>query len=394
MVGNKSKITFITNADFPYGKSGENFTRNIALGLSENNAEVQVVRYRGRMFNFKNDLSIPCQNYLFRRQPKNSLLKGFQILLNVLYTPFFVLSKKISGKDQVFIIFALKYSYELLPFLLSCRICRIPIYQVIADHYTSEKIVPIWWKKPKYFSYLFQRKFLDRYFDGIVVLSNFLRLQAIKNKVHPEKVLLIPHFIVFESLIAQPTKSKEKKVICYCGTVSVPNGITDLISAFQNVIKSYPNVELRIVGERSFDVDNFLQKEGMDQSQIIFTGFLSKTEVEDEMNISTVLVNPRRESDWADAGFPTKIGEYFATKTPVVTTMVGDLTNYFKDKKEVIFALPNNPESLASSLLFALDQHHKEAKEIGLNGYLWARENLDHIRNTKKIIDFIKKPIH
>jgi hypothetical protein len=39
----------------------------------------------------------------------------------------------------------------------------------------------------------------------------------------------------------------------------------------------------------------------------------------------------------ADSGSPTKIGEYFSARKPVVATKVGDLQHYFSDKKRAGF---------------------------------------------------------
>jgi glycosyltransferase involved in cell wall biosynthesis len=389
MVGNKPKITLITNADFPYGKSGENFTRNIALGLAESDASIDVVKYRGRMFPHTNDTGINSSNYLFKNHPKNGLLKGIQIILNSLYTPFFVLYRKLFKKDKVFVIFALKYAYELLPLLFWTKIVNIKIYQVIADHYSSNSIVPVWWKKPKFYAYKFQRKYLDRYFNGIVVLSNFLKSEALKNQVPEKKLLLLPHFIVFPEVQTIKSSQQEKRIICYCGTLSIDNGILDLIKAFQLLLNSENYIELRLVGGYSESLMQEIEQDKLNTRSVVFTGFVDKTQVENEILQSQVLVNPRRGSDWAEAGFPTKIGEYFASKKPVITTAVGDLVDYFKDKQEVVFASPNNPESLAESILFVLNNTEK-ANEIGLHGYHWANEHLDYKSNGKKMLEFIE----
>ena len=73
---------------------------------------------------------------------------------------------------------------------------------------------------------------------------------------------------------------------------------------------------------------------------------------------------------------------------PVVSTLVGDLIHYFKDKNELVFAEPNNPESIVEAIEY-LYNNEKEAKKIGLNGYNWASHNLDNIQNSTKLINFI-----
>lgn len=389
MVGNPQKITIITSSDFPYGKSGENFMRNIAKGMHYHDTEVNVIRYRGDIYNKNNDTRIKRGNYLFNKFPKNSILKTFAIIINILYTPIFIFYRKVVKKDKVLIIFGLKYAYELFPILFLSRLFKISIYQIIADYYTPNEVVPIWWKKPKYFFYKVQRKYLDKYFNGLIVLSQALFKQSVKNNVKKNKLLIIPHFIDFK-MPKKEFSPNEKHIICFCGAVTIPNGIMDLIKAYNLIKKDLPNSELRIVGEKSPAFESLMTKSNVDTRNIIFTGFLDKNEVEQELYKSSILINPRQKSNWADAGFPTKIGEYFATKSPVISTRVGDLINYLEDKHNIVFATPNNPESLAEAIQF-LFKNNKVAQSIGQEGYNWAKSNLEYRQNSKKVLEFIAK---
>ena len=76
------------------------------------------------------------------------------------------------------------------------------------------------------------------------------------------------------------------------------------------------------------------------------------------------MINPRRKGVLADSGFPTKIGEYFATKIPVISTKIGDLESYFENKKELIFSEPNNPNSIADAISY-VNNNTDLAKKIG-----------------------------
>lgn len=387
-MGNQSKITIITSSGFPYGKSGENFIRNISLGLSSNNTHVHVVRYRGRLSEHKNDTGISCSNYLYRKIPKSGALKGLQVVINSIYSPFFVFKRKIFHKDEVFLIFGLKYSYELIPLLFWSKILNIRNYQIIADYYNAKSIVPSWWKKPKYYAYVIQRKYFDRFYNGLIVLSQFLKDEAVKHQVSRTRILVVPHFIKFQVTSKSHQKDIQKNIITYCGTLSFENGIIDLIKAFNIIKKQEENIELRLVGGADNELLQLIKDENLDLSNVVFTGFVEKEEVELEMLQSSILVSPRRESDWANAGFPTKIGEYFSTKTPVVITAVGDLPSYFKNKEEVVFAEANNPSSIAEAILYIIAEKD-QAVEIAEKGYLWAMNNLDYIANSKKVKDFI-----
>ena len=57
-------IAIYTTGDFPYGGAPESFVRQMALGLHENNMNVEVIRWRGDKYQRENDLPIERVNYL------------------------------------------------------------------------------------------------------------------------------------------------------------------------------------------------------------------------------------------------------------------------------------------------------------------------------------------
>ncbi len=88
--------------------------------------------------------------------------------------------------------------------------------------------------------------------------------------------------------------------------------------------------------------------------------------------------------------FPTKLGEYFACKKPVVVTTVGDIPLYFTNKKDVILVEPDNIHSVAEGfkLLIRSEDLHTVLSE---NSYIWMDRNLNFRNETlkNKLINFI-----
>lgn len=384
-------IAIFTTGDFPYGGAAESFVRQIALGLSKNNVQVEVIRFKGDRYLKKNNTPIKRSNFLFNKPFSNEFLKAIEVISLICFIPFSLAYRKFNKKNQIILLYGFNYAYYLSLFILCSKILRLKCYRILDDFAKKETIAPVWWKKPRIFFYNIQVKYINKYFDGIIVLSKFLYQLCIDSKVKKENLILIPHFIDFN--ISYNSNNKNTKyVIGFCGTPSVDNGILDLIKAFEILIKKYPKIELLIIGAISSDVQIIIRETTDVKFGIRFAGFLSKEEIEKEFADCSILVNPRRESVWADAGFPTKIGEYFATKKPVVATEVGDLAYYFEDMKELVFAEPNNPKSLTKAIDYLLNNKEK-SKAIGLNGYEWAKQNLEYISNCKKLINFIKKQI-
>ena len=183
--------------------------------------------------------------------------------------------------------------------------------------------------------------------------------------------------------------------IGYCGNPSHKDGIEDLFESFRIISKIDSSFELLIVGDsvnqnsvlEELKVilrnDNLLDK-------VIFTGLIPYKEIPDMLHTCDVLVLARPSGIQADAGFPTKLGEYFACKKPVVITKVGDIPTYFGDEDNVLLAEPDNPDSIATKILWIKNNPGK-AFIIAQNGYIWAMENLDYKTETAKFIDFLKK---
>lgn len=383
------KLSILTSSDFPYGMAMESFVRQLSLGLYVNNVKLEVVRLYGDRLNNINDTRIKCSNYLFNKPFKNEFLKFFEVLFHILFVPYFITYRKFFKKDDAIIMYGLDRAYIVFPITVFSRLFRIKVYRINTEVYLPDTYAFKWWRKPLILFNELQVKYFDRYLDGIIVLSHFLRKLEIENNVKEQNVLLVPHFIDIDVRTASRDDFENKRIdrIGYCGNLSVANGVLDLIDAFLILTKKITyEVELIIIGEVIPIVQQEILKRNL--KNIIFTGKLTASEVSCELQKCKILVNPRRLGISADSGFPTKIGEYFAAKKTVVATKVGDLGLYFKDKEELIFAEPNEPISICNAIEYAL-QNQESALEIAKRGKNWAVNNLDYINNSKKLIEFI-----
>lgn len=383
-------ITIYTTSDFPSGGAPENFLRQIALGLNECGASIRIIRLRGRRYGGENNTCIHSSNLLLKNSPKNDVLKILKLVAIILFVPFSVITSKLHYKSNVIILYGIDYSYDCIPFVLTSKLLNIKSFRINADYCD---IAHVWWQRVKFFFYERQFKYIDKLFTGIIVLSTYLKDLAIKNGVQNNKILLIPHFIdilsfASENVIAEQQTSKT--IIGFCGTPTISNGILDLMEAFKIVKKKYDNVELLIIGNPNESIKRIIDEQTMisNHQNITCTGYLQKEDVKVNLNRCSILVNPRKSGRLAEAGFPTKLGEYFACKKPVVTTKVGDISRYFTSNVELMIAEPDNPEDLAKKIIWLI-QNPKEKATIAETGYIWATKNLDYINNAQKLYDFI-----
>ena len=384
-----NKITILTASNFPLGGAGASFVRLMSLGLLNNNAEVEVVRYWGNRFS-NEDKEIKSSNYLFKTPFKNEFLKIFEVLSQILYIPFFLAYRKFVKKDSVLILYCIERAYFVLPTIIFCKIFKIKCYRIIAEIWPNYMEAKYWWRIPNILFYNLQLRYVDKYLDGIVVFSKYLLQICINNGVKDKDLILIPHFIDLKiSRVLSPTSKLFR--IGFAGNPSIENGIIDLLKAFDFLIKeNSPDFELLIVGNVSPEVNIVIKDNNLKHKNIIFTGLINNNEVQAKLLTCSVLINPRRKGILADSGFPTKIGEYFATKKPVISTKVGDLENYFENKKELIFSEPNKPNSIADAILYVYNNTDL-CEKIGEKGYNWALKNLNYTKNGEKLMNFIKR---
>lgn len=390
----KQSILIYTSSDFPYGMAPENFVRMMSLGLEYHKQNIKIIRIYGSSFDYNNDTNIKCTNFLFKRKVKNEFLKFLELILIIFSIPISILKNKILKRNNVIILYGIEYFYLVFPFWIFTKCLNIKLFRFITDYYDTENISPTWWKKPKSFFYNFQLKYFDIKLKGIICLSHYMSDFLKKYIKYETKLLVIPHFIDLNILIKNNKIGKENDIffIGFSGTPMISNGFEDLIEAFKIFNNKYKNSKLLLfIGKQdNLELDVIFNNYFDIKDNLILPGFLNKNEVSNILSNCDVLVNPRQKSIWSDSGFPTKLGEYFALKKPVITTKVGDLINYFEDKKEVIFAEPNSPISISESIEFVIN--NKEiSKKIGENGFNWAKENLDYISNAEKLIKFLNK---
>jgi len=134
---------------------------------------------------------------------------------------------------------------------------------------------------------------------------------------------------------------------------------------------------LKIVNELGI-IDNFK-----------YLGLVNRNELKFINQNADLLLVCRSNSEFANHGFPWKLGEYLMTKNPIIATKVGDIENYLQDNKEIFLAEPENVESIANKMINVFDDYDR-AKQIANNGYLKALEVFDYVNDSKKLIEFIK----
>lgn len=377
-------ITLLTSSIFSQSGASENFVRLLSTGIAKNGVNIDIVRFYGK--ERSNYYKIKCSSYFLPFHSRCFIIKFFEVALQILYIPFFLFRQKFL-KRNIILLYGIDRSYFILPMLCFCKLLNIKCFRIISEIYLRSEGDCKVYTINTYFENI-QLRYIDKYLDGIIVLSKFLYDTSIKFSVKKENLLIIPNLISFDKETALSFNSNIFR-ICYCGSISFENGIYDLFKAFEYLNKKIENLELHIIGYMNNKIFDKLKNEKLISKNVYIKGGLTRNEIINEYPKYDVLVNPKKKSILAESGFPFKLGEYFSTKIPVVTSRVGDSIYYFTDKKEVVFSDPDNFISIANAIEYLYNNKDKK-RQIGLNGYEWAMENLDYLKNCSKIMTFIK----
>lgn len=394
------KLLIVTSSNFPYGSASANLLRLMGAGLTEQGWAVEVLLQRG--LHTDNKQTVPPRSgvergvafrfFGWRVRPRNLLLKPVDTLCGNLSAMADIIRRKTRKRVDTVLLYN-SSGLENAAILLLCKILRIKAVSYISEWYEKASIVRRWYHLPQWWDFLFRMKVVNPRFDGLVMPSHFLfNYYRDKKRIPESRMYLLPNLVelaYFETAAADTEFPKHGVRIGYCGTPTRKDGAEDLIRAFALVQAQEAAAELMIIGGRVGDtqlLDHLkrLAEELGVTGRVIFTGLVPFQRMPGLLHSCDILALARPAGVFAEAGFPTKLGEYMACKKPVVLTRVGDIPRYLTHQKNAMLAEPDNPADLAQQVLWLID-HPEQAKMIANQGYDWASQVLS---DRKAIVEF------
>jgi glycosyltransferase involved in cell wall biosynthesis len=217
-------------------------------------------------------------------------------------------------------------------------------------------------------------------YDKIIVISDHLN-----NYYSPlfvkKTIFQIPILVDMERFSGVfEQRDKDEKVITYIGFMGGDkDGLSNLIEALALVKEKGMSFKAQLVGSGPEEDLNRLKKKISDlklSDTIVFLGSKTIKEIPSILLRSDLLVLSRPDNNQAKAGFPTKLGEYLASKKPVIITKTGEISKYLKDNESAYLVAAGDNESFAEKIICALND--PKAFEIGSNGYNVANTNFNY----------------
>lgn len=213
----------------------------------------------------------------------------------------------------------------------------------------------------------------------MVIASNtYLRDYALKFN---SNVYVIPTVIDTDKLIPAAMRNTQKTIIGWVGTFSTQVYLIPLKDIFRDLLKKYPDVEIRIIGAQS----NFL---GLDN--IVYKDWSLENEVVDIQEL-TIGIMPLPDTDWARGKCGFKILQYMACGVTAIASNVGA-------NKEIIQHgvngfLVDTPDQWLARLSFLIENPDL-CKSMGLKSRKFVEERYslkkygpEYVNNIFKVLN-------
>ena len=387
------KIIIITTEPFPYGMAATNRIITYAKGFKQHGVDCKVLcikptetaysvsnehvrgEYEGIPYHYTCKTTIKPSGFIKRR---------FINLKGILNAAREIRIENINDKKLGVINYTSQILHGYIFYFISA------IYNI--QYLKEESEHPfVYYNKYCFLKKIWQYFYVKKYyklFDGILVISNALMFFFLRWGFEKKKLLHVPMTVDSERFKIRKKKNIQKNIV-YSGYLNnKKDGVNILLEAFKEVIKIYPNLNLKLVGEPASDelereYKKFVNIHNLTK-HVDFIGKVTRDKMSGLLVSANVLVLPRPQSVQAQYGFPTKLGEYLASGNPVVCTKVGEISNYLTDGEDAYLCEPDSSESLREKIILAL-----ENPSIGKEGAKTAITHFNPYKQTKKILEFI-----
>jgi glycosyltransferase involved in cell wall biosynthesis len=391
------KIIIITSERFPNGGSSANRILAYAKGLKLYGQEVKVICLRPAdrisdkiINNPKGDYEGIRYSYIHKttRWPENKLYK-----LWFLFSMYFYLVPELLRlinriKETRFLIatddMILNIQLKLFNLFFNCKIF------LVLDEYPP---FMRYGSKLSRFCGRMTNKIRYRLCDGMILMTNVLidYYKVVTGRgVKFYKLPMSVEVDRFENV--EPILNSKEHYIGYCGLEPDIDGIDLLFKAFALIHDNDNSLRLLVIGDTHQGIFRKYKEMATGlgiTEKVIFTGRINRETVPGYLNSASVLVLPRPSSTNAHGGFPTKLGEYLATKKPVLVTKTGEIGVYLKDKDSCYLIEPDDIEAIANNIKYIFN-NYDEALKVGERGFNVACSCFDYKVQAKELVNFLK----
>ena len=225
---------------------------------------------------------------------------------------------------------------------------------------------------------------VNKNLDKILVTSNYMKKELIKNAFSPTTVNTQPLFSEI-SIDKKKRASYLDKIILAIGRISIPDKGFDYLIKALSYLKS--DFEAVIIGDGP-DL-NYIKQQAYDlglNDKVKFTGWLSRKEIEDYYAKCRVVIVP---SMWAEPFGLIGI-EAMTYSKPVIAFNVGGIPDWLIHKKNGFLIKRGNAKKMASKIQLLLE-NPELAKKLGIEGKNIVEKKYNKKASMNSLIDIYRE---
>lgn len=387
-------IGIICRYPIPYGMAATTRIFSYSKGLLECGDNVDVWSISPNNFNTKkNKTNKGVFNgvsyfYSFRcKRFSNKLFHAFEMIYALLILGVKLYKRDKIQKYDVFIV-----SSDSLICLLYMRLLNILFHRkliFVFDEYPMpirgklKSKIPFWKETiyhvilSKYSGYISMTKSLLTYYKKIVDNPGII-------------ISSITDISRFDNINKKPVNKARNLV--YMGNMELSkDNVDNILYALSILLRENYDVYLYLFGKpNSKDkstLEKIIEQEGLTNNTSF--RFAQYDDVPRILSEADILVSSQPVTVRANGGFPTKLGEYLMSDTPVLLTDVGETSKYFKDGEHMYFAKPESPLDYANKLKYIINNYDK-ALAVAKRGKMLIEQSYSHISAGEKMHKFLK----
>lgn len=225
--------------------------------------------------------------------------------------------------------------------------------------------------------------------DGVIAISDFL-VQHVQRKSPLLPIIKLPaicDFSEFENIPVSPNEI-EQPYLMYCGSIYYLEVIEFILSIFENLKKNnkYHGMLLLVVSGNhisNWEQLNSKMKCMKYQKDILLKSNIRYNDLLSLYQGAGVLLIPLRDTIQDKARFPHKIGEYTASKRPILSTNTGEMKYYFDDGISALLVNEYSEKAYTEKLAVALESKEllnsigQEGNRIGIANFNYPEQGLE-----------------
>ncbi len=270
------------------------------------------------------------------------------------------------------------------------------IVDIVEDSYFITNTAPLA-SRLKARSVAWSTRHIHWFADGVVVISSYLqqKLAGIVGSRLP--VQLIPISVDLARVLESTGGFHHPARMLYAGNFGDKDGVENLITAFEQVAGQQPGggpgIEFLMTGrgsdERMESVRRRIRASPF-AGQIRYLGYLSDDEYFRVISDCDIPCVVRMPTEFADRGFPFKLGEYLATGRPVVASRVSDVEVYLEHRVNAMLVEPGSIPEIVAAINYLLADEARALK-LGAAGRTVAVRNFSAGNSGRRLLELIER---